>query len=212
MRTFAMILSVAGLGLALVACGGEAPVPETPPVPTAAPEAPSAAPSAAPEAKAPEAPSATPAAPPPPPKKTAKEILDAGGTFAFSLADSADAKKLADEACEKKAKKDAKKLEACQKETGEAAAGEGIRFEAKDGKLVFVSFGTEKGKEVVYIKSAMKLGKEDGGKITLLPDGKPEGKMAKGPAPKEMAFEVDETTVKMTDPMGKKGVLVYKKK
>ena len=45
-----------------------------------------------------------------------------------------------------------------------------------------------KGKEVVYIKSAMKLGKEDGGKIALMPDGKVEGKMAKGPAPKEIAF------------------------
>ena len=207
MRFSATFLASA-LGLALAACGGETPAPETPPAPSAVPEAPSALPAAASAA-----PSAAPEAPPPPPaKKTAKEILEAGGTFAFSLADSADAKKASDEACGKKAKKDAKKLEACQKDAADAAAGEGIRFESKDGKLTFVSFGMEKGKEVVYIKSAMKLGKEDAGKIALSPDGKVEGKMAKGPAPKEIAFEVDESTVKMTDPMGKKGVLVYKKK
>ena len=207
MRFSATLLAVSGLSLALAACGGEAPAPEVPTTPSAVPETPPA-----PSAVA-EAPSATPATPPAPaPKKGAKEILEAGGTFAFSLADSAEAKKVADEACEKKAKKDAKKLEACQKADAEEAAGSGIRFESKDGKLTFVSFVTEKGKEVVLLKSVMKLGKEEAGKIALMPDGKVEGKMAKGPAPKEIAFEVDESTVKMTDPMGKKGVIVYKKK
>jgi hypothetical protein len=208
MRIRATFLAVAGLALA--ACGGETPTPEVPPAPSATPvaEAPSAAPSAVASAE----PAKAPEPPPPPPKKTAKENLEAGGTFAFSMADSADAKKLADDACEKKAKKDAKKLEACQKDASDAAAGEGIRFEMKDGKLVFTSFGLEKGKEVTYIKAAFKVGKEDGSKITLVPDGKVEGKMAKGKPPAEVLFDVDETTIKMTDPMGKKGVLVYKKK
>jgi type IV secretory pathway VirB10-like protein len=211
-----LLLAVAASALALAACGGETPNPETPPAPTAEPVA-SAVPSAEPVAAAPTAaPTAPPLdAPPPPAKKSAKELVEAGGTFAFSLADSADAKKAADDACAKKAKKDAKKLEACQKDAADSAANEGIRFESKDGKLWFTSFGTEKGKEVVYLKTAMKFGKEDGAKVVYMPDGKAEGKMApkgkdKGPA--EVQFEVDESTVKMTDPMGKKGVLVYKKK
>lgn len=202
---------MAGLLAGFTACGGETPSPETPAAPTASPSAEAAASASAAAAsaepvKAPE--------PPPPAKKTAKEIVEAGGTFAFSLADSAEAKKAADEQCEKKAKKDAKKLEACEKEVADSAAGEGIRFEKdKDGKLVWTSYGAEKGKEVVLIKVALKIDKADGAKLTLVPDGKAEGKMAKkGPAPKEMLFEVDESTIKMTDPMGKKGVLVYKKK
>lgn len=206
MRIRATFLAMAGLLAGFAACGGETPVPETPQV-TSSASAVADVPTAAPveTAKA--------AEPPPPPKKTAKESLEAGGTFAFSLADSPDAKKVADDACDKKAKKDAKKLDACHKETDDAAAGEGIRFEKdKDGKIVWTSYGIENGKEVIYIKVPFKVAKEDGSKITLIPDGKAEGKMAKGAAPKEVLFEVDDATVKMTDPMGKKGVLVYKKK
>lgn len=211
------------LALSVVACGGGTPPPDGPdqsptstvtatPPPSATPEAkPESTGEAKPEVK----PEAKKEEPPPPAKKSAKEIIEMGGTYMFSLADSADAKKLASDDCEAKSKKDAKKLEACLKDVDAAAAVEGIRFE-KDAKggWVWVSFGKEKDKEVIYIKSAFKIAKEDGAKITVTPEGKAEGKMAgKGPAPKEMSFEIpDEGTVKLTDPMGKKGVLVYKKK
>lgn len=199
-----------------VACGGETPAPEAPvasaqpvasaaPAPTPEPVASAAPPKEEPKKEEP---------PPPPPKKTAKEILEAGGTFMFSLADSADAKKASDEGCAKKAKKDDKKLAACEKDAEAAAANEGIRFEKDDkGNWTWVSFGKDKDKEVVYLKAAFKVTKSDDTHVTVEPQGKVEGKMAKGKAPKEMVFEIaDESTVKIADPEGKKGTLVYKKK
>ncbi len=150
---------------------------------------------------------------PKPVKKTAKEIITAdGAVFGFSLADSADAKKMVDDDCGKKAKKDDKKLEACKKDAETAAAVEGIRFE-KDAKgdWWWVSFGKEKDKEVVYNKVKFKIASEADGKITLTPEGKDEGKKAMKTLPKEVVLEVpDESTVIMTDP--KKGKLTYKKK
>lgn len=223
MKTYlSQVLPVVALAVGLVACGGgtpEAGGPDQAPASSATAVAPpaSATPEAKPEstgeAKAEAKPEAKPE-PPPPAKKSAKEIIEMAGTYMFSLADSPDAKKLASDTCEKSSNKDAKKLEACMKDVETAAAGEGIRFE-KDAKGAWhwVSFGKEKDKEVIYINAPFKIAKEEGAKVTVTPEGKIEGKMAKGPAPKEMSFEIpDEGTVKMTDPGGKKGVLVYKKK
>lgn len=151
--------------------------------------------------------------PPPPPKKTAKEVVTAeGAVFMFSLADSADAKKLADEDCAKKAKKDDKKLESCKKDAESAASGEGMRFE-KDAKgdWWWISFGKEKDKEVVYNKVKFKIANESEGKLTLTPEGKDEGKKPMKTLPKEVVVDVpDESTVAMSDP--KKGKLIFKKK
>jgi hypothetical protein len=134
-------------------------------------------------------------------KKPAKEVIE-GNTFMFSLADSPDAKKLVDESCKK-----AKKPEDCAKEAETSAAGEGIRFEGG----AWISFGTEKGKEVVYNKVKYKIASESDDKLTLTPDGKDEGKKPMKALPKEMVIEVvDESTVAMSDP--KKGRLVFKKK
>ncbi len=199
---------------AYIACGGgeeTKPGPVTPTTATATSAAPAT--SSAEPATTTAASSAAPvktAEPPPPPKKTAKDIIEGGGTFMFSLADSADAKKMATDDCEKKSKKDAKKQEACMKDVETAAAGEGIRFEKNDKGIVWVSFGKEKDKEVIYVKSGVKIAKSDDKSATLTPEGKAEGKMA-AKAPKEMTIEIpDESTVVITDP--KKGKLTYKKK
>jgi len=147
-------------------------------------------------------------------KKSGKEIVLGGGTmtYVFSLADSPDAKKAADEGCAKKAGKDDKKLEACKKEVETTAADEGIRFEKDDkGDWYWVSFGKEKDKEVVYNKVKIKAGEDAPGKLVIMPEGKDSGKKPMKTMPKEMVVEVpDDTTVVIADP--KKGKVVYKKK
>jgi hypothetical protein len=152
--------------------------------------------------------------PPPPPKKVAKEILfpDTGSAWAFSLADSADAKKLAYDDCAKKGGKDAKKVEACQKDVETSAGNEGVRFE-KDakGNWFFVSVGKDaKGKEVVYNKVQFEVAASTENQATLTPKGKDTGTKPMAKLPEKMIVDVaDEATISTTDP--KKGKLVYKK-
>jgi type IV secretory pathway VirB10-like protein len=208
MRSFIMLSLSA---LFLVACGGDKPEPKTAestvtatkvePTPTSTPTTADAPPE--PKKEEP---------PPPKKKKTAKEILESGSTYMFSLADSPDAKKAADDKCDKTAKKDEKKLEACKKDAETAAAGEGIRFEKDDkGDWSWVSFGKEKDKEAIYNKVKFKVAGETEGKVTLTPEGKDTGKKPMKTLPKEMVLEVpDESTVVMSDPA--KGKLVFKKK
>ena len=213
MRTRSVVLASFTLAVALLTgCGGETPPPEAPPPPAKSAEPP---PAPTPEVKKEEPPPPPPKKeepPPPPPKKKASEVITGGGMFAFSLADSADAKKLATDDCEKKAKKDEKKKEACLKDVDASAANEGIRFEKDDkGNWWWVSFGKEKDKEVVYNKVMFKIASEADGKITLKPEGKDGGKRPMAKLPAEVVLDVpDDNTVSMTDP--KKGKLVYKKK
>lgn len=147
-----------------------------------------------------------------PKKKTAKEVVTAvGAEFMFSLADSEGAKKLVDEDCGKKAKKDDKKLEACKKDAEIAGSLEGIRFEKVKDDWFWISFGREKDKEIIFNKVKFKIANEADDKLTLTPEGKDEGKRAMKTLPKEMVLEVpDESTVAMSDP--KKGRLVFKRK
>jgi hypothetical protein len=194
----------------LIACGGTKEEPKTAESTVTATKTDSPA---TPPTTTTEAPVTKKDEPPPPKKKTAKEVVTAeGATFMFSFADSADAKKLADENCGKTAKKDDKKLDACKKEAETAAAGEGIRFE-KDAKgdWWWISFGKEKDKEVVYNKVKFKIASEADDKLTLTPEGKDEGKKPMKTLPKEVVVDVpDENTVAMSDP--KKGKLIFKKK
>ncbi len=205
-------------GSMLVACAGEMPPPQEPqpettvtatkveePAPAETPTTAGAeAPAPAEEPKKEEE-------PPPPPKKKPTEVVS-GATFAFSLDGSPDAKKLHTDECEKKAKKDEKKLEACMKDVEASASAEGVRFEKDDkGDLWWVSFGQEKGKEVVFSKIKVKVASEADDKLVLTPEGKDEGKKPLKPLPAELIVEVpDEATVVMSDP--KKGKLVFKKK
>jgi hypothetical protein len=205
-----LIVSALLASSAYVACGGGEETKPGPVTPTTATASTTTAEPTTSTATTTSAEPAKSAEPPPPPKKTAKDIIEGGGTFMFSLADSADAKKLASDDCEKKSKKDAKKLEACMKDVETAGAGEGVRFEKGDKGITWTSFGKEKDKEVIYVKSGVKIAKSDATTATLTPEGKAEGKMA-AKAPKEMTIEIpDESTVIVTDP--KKGKLVYKKK
>ncbi len=214
MRTTALLFTISLS--ALVACGGGEPEAKTPPPESTVTATKTEEPKTAPPTVASAEPAKEEPKPEPkkeePKKKTAKEVITGGATFMFSLADSADAKKLVDDDCGKKAKKDDKKLESCKKDAETAASVEGIRFEKDDkGEWWWVSFGKEKDKEVVFNKVHFKIASDDATKVTLTPEGKDAGKKAMKTLPKEMVLEVpDESTVTMTDP--KKGKLVYKKK
>jgi type IV secretory pathway VirB10-like protein len=154
-----------------------------------------------------------PPPPPPPPKKVAKDILLGDkAVFMFSLDDSPDAKAAMVAACEKKAKKNDKKKEACIKAGTEAASTEGFRIEKDDkGNTFWVSFGTVKGKEVVFNKIEFTVSVAEDAKVTVTPKGKDLGKRKMKKLPAEMVFEVpDEKTVVINDP--KKGKLTYKLK
>lgn len=208
----AAVFGVASMNLA--GCGEPKPDPNTapPPAPTTAPPVASSAPVAAP-VKTEEPKPAEPPPPPPPPKKTAKDVIVPGAVFMFSFDDSADAKKAALEPCAKKKKDEDKKK--CEDEAKAAASNEGIRFEKdeKSGNWVWVSFGKEKDKEVIYNKIMIKDPKFDGDKVTFTVAGKDSGKRAmkvKEGDTTPVTELVDENTVSMTDP--KKGKLIFKKK
>ena len=195
-----------------VACGGEAPAPKTtPPAASAAPLPPASTPEAV---KDEPPPPPKHEEPPPPPKKKASELLVPGHTWMFSLADSADAKKLVTDACAKKAGKDDKKKDACMKDAETEAAGEGWRVEKDDkGKTYWVCFGQEKGKEVVFNKIAVTLSKdaEVPGKVAFKPEGKDLGKKPMAKLPEALDADLpDEATVVLHDP--KKGALTFKLK
>lgn len=209
MRIHAVIGSALVLALAFsVGCGGgDKKPPEMP-----APEKPEAAATDMgpeekkdePVAKKEEAPAA---------KKKISEVIAGGGTWAFSLADSPDAKKVAEEGCKKK-NKDAAKQEACMKDVEKAASAEGFRYEKDDkGNWWWVSFASEKDKEVVVNKLMFKVESdgEVGGSAKLKPEGKDLGKKPMAKLPPEVVIEVpDEGTTVMSDP--KKGKLTFKKK
>jgi hypothetical protein len=146
-------------------------------------------------------------------KKKISEIISGGGTWAFSLADSPDAKKAAEDGCKKK-NKDAAKQEACMKDVEKAASAEGFRYEKDDkGNWWWVSFASEKDKEVVVNKLMFKIESdgEVGGSAKLKPEGKDMGKKPMAKLPAEVVIEMpDESTTVMTDP--KKGKLTFKKK
>lgn len=196
-----------------VACG-DPPEPKAAPAPSAAPLPPpppvtaSAPPKEEPKPE-------PPPPPPPPPKKTAKDVIVPGSTFLFSLADSADAQKAVDETCAKQKKDDAKQK--CLDDAKASAANEGIRFEKdeKGGGWLWVSFGKDKDKEVVYNKVPVKDPKYTDNKLELTVAGKDTGKRPykglKDGAPTPAVELVDENTIAIVDPDPKKGRLVYKK-
>jgi hypothetical protein len=202
------------LGLAVVGCGESAPDPKSAPPPASvAPPAPKPTASEAPKEEPKKEEPKKEEPPPPPPPKTAKDVIVPGATFLFSLADSPDAMKAVTETCGKKKKDEDKKK--CEDEAKASAAEEGIRFEKgeKDGTWVWVSFGKEKDKEVVFNKITIKDPKFEDKKVTFTMTGKDSGKRAmkfkEGDASPATEL-VDDTTVAMTDP--KKGKLVFKLK
>lgn len=161
----------------------------------------------------PAAPSTAVAAP-----KTPTELIKAGGTFGFSLADSHDARKLAFERCATDAKGDRQKAEACEAEVTAGSANEFLRFERDaNGTVWWVSFALEEGKELLFYKTAITIDKEEGRRVFITPQGKAEGLVAdkvRIPAAKDRFFEfTDEDTVQMTkNPESKKGMLVYRRR
>lgn len=210
MRKALFVVAVSTFVAGMVACGSTPP-PDAPPAPpSVASSAPVAETTPPPPAETTPPPAET--TPPPPPKKTAKQILESGGTFMFNLDKSDDVKKAKTDECAKKAKKDEKKQADCMTAAATEAQTEGVKFEKNDkGEWVFTSFGKAKDKDVTFLKGTFKVAKDDDTSVTVNPDGKLEGTQAKGPAPKEMVFQVpDESTVVITDP--KKGKLVYTKK
>ncbi len=186
------LASLATLG----ACGGSAPPPQEPEVSEPEPVAEKEAPAKEKEA-------------PPPKRKTAKELITAGSTFMFVLADSGPMEGHTKD-CDKKAKGDDDKLAACLKKIEDVAAKEGIRFEqGEDESWWWVSFGEANGKPVVYNKVQFDIASDAETSITLTPKGKDMGKKPMKKLPAEITLESpDEKTLVMNDPA--KGKLVYR--
>ncbi len=213
-NSFALVAAAMALG-SFIACGGSEKPADAPKGAASASASASDSAAAMPTASTPASASAAPTTPPPPPKKVAKEILfpDTGSTWMFSLADSADAKKLAYDDCAKKGGKDAKKVEACTKDVETSATNEGIAFTKDDkGAWWWSSFGKDaKGKDVVYNKAAFDVAATTDNQATLTPKGKDLGTKPMAKMPEKVVVDVaDENTVSMTDP--KRGKLVYHKK
>jgi hypothetical protein len=211
-NSFALVAAAVALG-SFIACGGSEKPADAPKGAASASASAADSASAMPTASTP--PVASVVAPLPPPKKVAKDILfpDAGSTWMFSLADSADAKKLAYDDCAKKGGKDAKKVEACTKDVETTAANEGISFTKDDkGAWWWSSFGKDaKGKDVVYNKGMFEVAATTDNQATLTPKGKDVGTKPMAKMPEKVVYDVtDENTVSITDP--KKGKLVYHKK
>jgi hypothetical protein len=211
-RSAFLISFAVAVGLIAAGCGGDSaePVVPTPPVASSAPVADTTPPPPADTTPPPA--DTTPATPPPPPKKVAKEIVVVGSTWGFSLSDSPNAKKAIDDECAKKKKQD--KIDACTKEKSDAAANDGVRIEKDDkGNMVWITFGQEKGKEVVRNKIPFSVKDAADDSLTIAASDKDSGKkpmkIKKGDTIK---VEVpDESTIAIT-PDDKTGRLVFKKK
>jgi hypothetical protein len=198
--------------LAIAACGGGTPEPQTSEsmTPAAAP-APEPLPAEPPPPAATTPPEPAAEAPPPAPaRKPAKDIVtNRGAVFMLSFADS-DIKQAKTEECAKKAKNDEKKTEECLTKAEGEAANEGVRFEQDDkGNWWWVAFVKKGDKETVNNKVQFKIKSEAEDKLTLATEGKDQGKKPLKALPAELVIEVpDEKTVVITDPV--RGRLVYK--
>lgn len=185
------------VALGLAACGGSPPPAETPA------DIPEPEPVVQKEEPKEEEP------PPPPPRKTAKEMITAGTTFRYVLAESdpAQAKKAE---CEKKAKGDEEKSAACLKSAEELAAKDGIRFDKGDDESWWwVAFSEASGKEVLLNKVKFEIAEEAEASIKLTPQGKDLGKKPMKKLPEAITLEApDEKTLVMNDPA--KGKPVYR--
>lgn len=214
MRTSIVFSLSLALGLTIIGCGESTPDPKTAPPPASAAPTQPPPPKEEPkheEVKKEEVKKEEP--PPPPPPKTAKDVIAPGTTFMFSLADSPDAMKAVTETCGKKKKDEDKKK--CEDDAKAAAEHEGVRFEKgeKEGTWVWVSFGQEKDKEVIFNKITLKDPKFDAKKVVFTMTGKDTGKHARKFKDGDVSPEtdlVDDTTISMNDP--KKGKLIFKLK
>jgi hypothetical protein len=198
--------------LAIAACGGGSPEPQTSEsmTPAAAPM-PEPPPPAEPPPASTTAPEPAAEAPPPAPaRKPAKDVVtNRGAVFMLSFADS-DIKQAKTEECAKKAKNDEKKTEECLTKAEGEAANEGVRFEQDDkGNWWWVAFVKKGDKETINNKVQFKIKSEAEDKLTLSTEGKDQGKKPLKALPAELVIEVpDERTVVITDPV--RGRLVYK--
>jgi hypothetical protein len=197
--------------LAISACGGSSPPPES-----AEPMTPAAAPPPEPMPAEPPPAAATPpqpaaeAPPPAPARKPAKDIVTGrGSVFMLSFADS-DIKQAKTDECAKKSKEDEKKMQECLAKAEEEAKNEGVRFEQDEkGNWYWVAFVKKGDKETVNNKVEFKIASEAEDKLTLATVGKDTGKKPMKKVPAEIVIEVpDEQTVVITDPV--RGRLVYK--
>jgi hypothetical protein len=144
---------------------------------------------------------------------TADPAADLSGTWGFVLA-SSDVAGPVRERCDKSSGGDAAKAKECLAEITAQAAKEKIRF-SKDaaGHVVWTSFETDGGKELVYVQVPVELATDGPGRVLAKVAGTPQGEMAekfKQSSTNAMVVEVvDARTIAMTDP--RKGRLVYTK-
>jgi hypothetical protein len=141
----------------------------------------------------------------------ALDVLKKGGTFVFALDESSPSKRIHDQ-CSAQSGGDAAKADACYALVHDEGGREGIRFSTgPDGQLVWTSYASEDGKEVVLIEQPFAV-TTDGdhvvvGRLVGTGRGRQAGAGVFAPN-KLLRFEVpDATTVAMIDP--DKGRLVF---
>lgn len=142
---------------------------------------------------------------------SALEILEAGGTFMFSL-DESDPSARFHEQCASESAGDKAKADACYAHVREEGSTEGMRFALDaDHRVVWTSFGHDGGKEVVYIEAPMNVSSDGEHAVVASFAAAPKGPQLqgeKGWASARIRIELpDATTMVMNDPH--KGKLVF---
>lgn len=142
---------------------------------------------------------------------SALEILEAGGTFMFSL-DESDPSARFHEQCASESAGDKAKADACYAHVRDEGSAEGMRFALDaDHRVVWTSFGHDGGKEVVYIAAPMNVSPDGEHAVVASFAAAPKGPQLQGEkdwASARIRIELpDATTMVMNDPH--KGKLVF---
>jgi len=142
---------------------------------------------------------------------SALDTLRRGGTFMFSLDESAPSTMI-HEQCGKESGGDSAKAEACYARVREQGSREGIRFGLDaEQRIVLTSFGVEDGKEAIYLEGPMSLAADGDravvGNFAAAPHGLQMNGKTAGPD-KPVRIELpDASTMVMIDQV--KGRLVF---
>ena len=143
------------------------------------------------------------------------DVLREGGSFAFSLDESANRSAFFHEKCVAKSNGDKAVADACYAEIAAAGAKEGIRFSTDaEGRLVWTSYGAEGGAEEIYLEAALNAVNDGERGVKATVAAPMHGTMAATHAPpvgKVITIEVvDRSTVAMIE--SEKGRLVYRRR
>jgi hypothetical protein len=138
----------------------------------------------------------------------ALDVLRQGGSYMFSLDESAPSATFRQQ-CAQESGGDSAKAEACYAHVREVGSHEGIRFSVDAGKrIVMTSFGLEDGKEAVYLEGPMSLAADGDhavvGNFAAVPHGlQMQGKTGGPDKPVRIELPDDKTMVMIDDVKGR---------